>query len=129
MLPWPVWPLAGHARLGQKTVVGFMTILLLALRGSVPSSVCLDPRFCSKRTSPRFSVELPHAADDVGKQVQWGTPHQFRCKLGRRQVIVQKRTTATMERIATAADPGSAQPLREAISRGELIQVIRLLSS
>jgi hypothetical protein len=59
MVPWPVWPLAGHARLGQNTVVGFMTILLLALRGSVPRRVCLDPRLCSKRTFPLFSVELP----------------------------------------------------------------------
>lgn len=37
---WPVWPLAGHARLEQNTTVG----CLLALRGSVPRGVCLDRR-------------------------------------------------------------------------------------
>src|SRR5712691_6138534 len=42
ILPWPVWPLAGHARLWQKTVVGSMMILL-ALLGNMPREVCLDP--------------------------------------------------------------------------------------
>ena len=28
MLPWPVWPLAGHARRGQNVVAGSMPVLL-----------------------------------------------------------------------------------------------------
>src|SRR5712692_6984852 len=56
--PWPVWPLAGHARLGQHTVVGSMTVLLVVL-GSMPRGVCLDPRFLYKYTSPRLNAELP----------------------------------------------------------------------
>src|SRR5436190_21207752 len=60
ILPWPVWPLAGHARLGQNTVVGSMTILLSWLCwGACQEEVCLDPRFLCNLTPPRFSVELP----------------------------------------------------------------------
>src|SRR6266481_8605016 len=66
ILPWPVWPLAGHARLGQNTVVGSMTILLSWLCwGACQEKVCLDPRFLCNLTSPRFSVELPRT---VGAQ-------------------------------------------------------------
>jgi len=51
---------SGRARqIGAEYSRGVMTILLLALRGSVPKGVCLDPRSCYKRASPRFSVELP----------------------------------------------------------------------
>jgi hypothetical protein len=56
--PWPVWPLAGQARLGQNTVMGFITVLP-ALHGSVPRGVCLDPHVHYKCISPRFSGELP----------------------------------------------------------------------
>src|SRR5712664_442241 len=60
MLPWPIWPLAGHARLGQNTVVGSMTILLSWLCwGACQEEVCLDPRCFCNLTLPRFSVELP----------------------------------------------------------------------
>src|SRR5205814_8409699 len=60
IVPWPVWPLAGHARLGQNTVVGSMTILLSWLCwGACQEEVCLDPRFLCNLTLPRFSVELP----------------------------------------------------------------------
>src|SRR6058998_2768217 len=60
MLPWPIWPLAGHARLGQNTVVGSMTILLSWLCwGACQEEVCLDPRFLCNLTLPRLSVELP----------------------------------------------------------------------
>src|SRR6266704_2730830 len=60
ILPWPVWPLAGHARLGQNTVAGSMTILLSWLCwGACQEKVCLDPRFLCNLTPPRFSVELP----------------------------------------------------------------------
>src|SRR5262245_3117696 len=61
MLPWPVWPLAGHARLGQNTVVGSMTVLLVVL-GSMPRGVCLDPRYLYKYASPRLNAELPTTA-------------------------------------------------------------------
>src|SRR5262245_429768 len=44
ILPWPLWPLAGHARLGQNTVVGFMTILL-ALSGNMPKRSMSGPPF------------------------------------------------------------------------------------
>src|SRR6266446_10901831 len=60
MLPWPVWPLAEHARLGQNTVVGSMTVLLVVL-GSMPRGVCLDPRFLYKYASPRLNAELPRS--------------------------------------------------------------------
>src|SRR2546423_15236008 len=60
ILPWPVWPLAGHARLGQNTVVGSMTVLLSWLCwGAYQEEVCLDPRFLCNLTLPRFSAELP----------------------------------------------------------------------
>src|SRR5882762_2844961 len=60
IVPWRVWPLAGHARLGQNTVVGSMTILLSWLCwGACQEKVCLDPRFLCNLTPPRFSVELP----------------------------------------------------------------------
>src|SRR5713101_1535716 len=60
MLPWPIWPLAGHARLGQNVVVGSMTILLSWLCwGGSQEEVCLDPCFLCNLTPPRFSVELP----------------------------------------------------------------------
>src|SRR5947199_3463724 len=53
ILPWPVWPLAGHARLGQNTVVGSMTILLSWLCwGACQEEVCLDPRFLCNLTLP-----------------------------------------------------------------------------
>src|SRR5215218_3738893 len=58
ILPWAVCPLAGQFPLGQKTVVGFI-MLLLAVRGSVLRGVCLDPHFRYKCASPRFSAELP----------------------------------------------------------------------
>src|SRR6266849_6369319 len=61
MLPWPIWPLAGHARLGQNVVVGSMTILLSWLCwGASQEEVCLDPCFLCNLTPPRFSVELPN---------------------------------------------------------------------
>src|SRR2546422_8930596 len=60
MLPWPIWPLAGHARLGQNVVVGSMTILLSWLCwGASQEEGCLDPCFLCNLTPPRFSVELP----------------------------------------------------------------------
>src|SRR5205809_4549497 len=68
MLPWPIWPLAGHARLGQNVVVGSMTILLSWLCwGAYQEEVCLDPRFLRNLTPPRYSVELPRgkAASDT----------------------------------------------------------------
>src|SRR6058998_2543048 len=62
MLPWPIWPLAGHARLGQNVVVGSMTILLSWLCwGASQEEVCLDPCFLCNLTPPRFSVELPRS--------------------------------------------------------------------
>src|SRR5207248_9349187 len=62
LLPWPVWPLAGHARLGQNTVVGSMTILLSWLCwGACQEEVCLDPRFLCNLTLPRLCVELPRS--------------------------------------------------------------------
>src|SRR4029450_1007808 len=67
ILPWPVWPLAGHARLGQNTVVGSMTIRLSGLCwGAYQEEVCLDRRFLCNLTLPRFSAELPkHLAASV----------------------------------------------------------------
>src|SRR5712691_297314 len=60
IVPWRVWPLAGHARLGQNTVVGSMTILLSWLCwGACQEEVCLDPHFLCNLTPPRLSVELP----------------------------------------------------------------------
>src|SRR4029434_1271391 len=44
ILPLPVWPLAGHARLGQNTVVGSMTVLLVLL-GSIPRKSMAGPPF------------------------------------------------------------------------------------
>src|SRR6184192_1307642 len=60
IVPGRVWPLAGHARLGQNTVVGSMTILLSWLCwGACQEEVCLDPHCLCNLTLPRFSVELP----------------------------------------------------------------------
>src|SRR2546430_6693490 len=80
MLPWPIWPLAGHARLGQNVVVGSMTILLSWLCwGASQEEVCLDPCFLCNLTPPRFSVELPRGEkpsytvklDQTPTQEQW----------------------------------------------------------
>src|SRR5207247_10519287 len=66
MLPWPIWPLAGHARLGQNVVVGSMTILLSWLCwGASQEEVCLDPCFLCNLTTPRFSVELPEGGTEA----------------------------------------------------------------
>src|SRR5712691_7441115 len=63
IVPWRVWPLAGHARLGQNTVVGSMTILLSWLCwGACQEEVCLDPHFLCNLTPPRLNVELPFVA-------------------------------------------------------------------
>jgi hypothetical protein len=44
ILPWPIWPLAGHATLGQNIVVGFMKILLSwPCWGACQEGVALDP--------------------------------------------------------------------------------------
>src|SRR5213592_1517646 len=60
IVPGRVWPLAGHARLGQNTVVGSITILLAWLCwGACQEEVCLDPHFLCNLTPPRFSVEPP----------------------------------------------------------------------
>src|SRR5215218_9089866 len=60
IFPWPVCPLAGHARWGQNIVAGSMRILLSwRCWGACQEGVCLDPHFCYKCTSPRFSGELP----------------------------------------------------------------------
>src|SRR5437868_6066036 len=46
ILPWPVWPLAGHARVGQNTVVGSMMISpLLVVLGSMPRRSMSGPPF------------------------------------------------------------------------------------
>src|ERR1700758_563345 len=60
ILPWPVWPLAGQFLLGQNVVVGSMMVLL-ALCGSRPRGVYLDPHFRYKWAAPRLSAELPPA--------------------------------------------------------------------
>src|SRR2546421_9920082 len=76
MLPWPIWPLAGHARLGQNVVVGSMTILLSWLCwGASQEEVCLDPHFLCNLTPPRFSVELPRVWVDL-KHAGHGTDAQ-----------------------------------------------------
>src|SRR5437870_6069289 len=62
IVPGRVWPLAGHARLGQNTVVGSMAILLSWLCwGACQEEVCLDPHFLCNLTPPRLNVELPIA--------------------------------------------------------------------
>src|SRR5438105_11540878 len=64
IVPGRVWPLAGHARLGQNTVVGSMAILLSWLCwGACQEEVCLDPHFLCNLTPPRLNVELPIAAE------------------------------------------------------------------
>jgi hypothetical protein len=75
MLPWPVWPLAGHPRLGQNTLVGSMAVLL-ALLGNMPRGVCLASRFLYQRTLPRFSGELPTSQyrSQIAMPKQWHCP-------------------------------------------------------
>src|SRR6059058_2672274 len=68
IVPGRVWPLAGHARLGQNTVVGSMAILLSWLCwGACQEEVCLDPRFLCNLTPPRLTVELPPQLSDEQK--------------------------------------------------------------
>src|SRR2546428_10734751 len=70
MLPWPMWPLAEHARLGQNTVAGSMTILLSWLCwGACQEKVCLDPRFLCNLTLPRLSVELPRKTVALQREI------------------------------------------------------------
>src|SRR5947199_10659731 len=83
ILPWPVWPLAGDARLGQNTGVESMMILLSWLCwGACQEEVCLDPRFLCNLTLPRFSVELPNfkvpMTETVIKVDVRVQPHPFR---------------------------------------------------
>ena len=59
MLPWPVWPLAAQAKLGQNVVAGSMRVSSESRWGTYPEEVCLDPHFHGKHTIPRLSVELP----------------------------------------------------------------------
>jgi hypothetical protein len=70
----------------------------------VPLQGCLHPTHQHHLDIARQG----HAADDSGKQLDRRMRHQFRGKLDRRQIIVQKRTMATMERVTTATDTGSA---------------------
>src|SRR2546422_2680790 len=92
ILPWPVWPLAGHARLGQNTVVGSMTILLSWLCwGACQEKICLDPRFLCNLTPPRFSVELP-VSPIVNKTGQYLTIPLLRNILGQRRSALSLRT-------------------------------------
>ena len=58
---WPVWPLAGHARVGQHVVVGSMCILRVAV-GNVPRGGGLDLRLYDRDTAPRSRGEFPHRA-------------------------------------------------------------------
>src|SRR5205823_8254912 len=59
MLPWPVWPLAAQATLGQNVVAGSIRLSSESRWGTYPEEVCLDPHFHGKHTIPRLSVELP----------------------------------------------------------------------
>ena len=53
-------------------------MVLLALCGSMPRGVCLDPCFLYNFTAPRFGVELPHQeetfvkSDNEWPSYQWG---------------------------------------------------------
>jgi hypothetical protein len=55
--PAPVWPLAGHAIVGQNVVVGSMLVLRVAV-GNVPRGVGLAPQLYDKAPSPRVRGEL-----------------------------------------------------------------------
>jgi hypothetical protein len=59
--PWPVWPLVGHAIVGQNVVVGSMCIFRVAV-GNVPRGGGLDLRLSDQDTSPRSRGELPQRA-------------------------------------------------------------------
>src|SRR5467141_2781378 len=101
MLPWPIWPLAGHARLGQNTVVGSMTILLSWLCwGAYQEEVCLDPRFLCNLTLPRLSVELPDHR--LYRVEPWVKAHQR--TLSRCLVRQVKPRDLTDDRLATTLD-------------------------
>src|SRR5438874_10775602 len=72
IVPGRVWPLAGHARLGQNTVVGSMAILLSWLCwGACQEEVCLDPHFLCNLTPPRLNVELPLRERPAGAPTAW----------------------------------------------------------
>src|SRR5713101_325658 len=85
ILPWPVCPLAGHARLGQNTVVGSMTILLSWLCwGACQEEVCLDPRCPVQPHSTTVSCGATILLADQypivreGLKTILGTPGDFR---------------------------------------------------
>src|SRR4029434_8974703 len=71
ILPWPVWPLAWQYVLGQNTVVGSMTILLLAVRGNNARRSMSGPRFLYNSTAPRLGVELPRHNQPENNLVLW----------------------------------------------------------
>jgi len=45
MLPWPVWPLAGHVKLGQNVVVGSMCVSSESRWGTYQEEYAWTPIF------------------------------------------------------------------------------------
>ena len=99
MVPWPVCPLAGHARLRQNVVAGSMMMLLYWLCWrACQEGVCLDPHFHCKRTLPRFSGELP---GELAKLTWLIIFERFAWQLS----IVQRPNAAVKPRTETRPDP------------------------
>src|SRR5438067_12778252 len=80
MLPWPVWPLAAQATLGQNVVAGSIRLSSESCWGTYPEEVCLDPHFHGKHTIPRLSVELPRFARGSESRNTRANPPESGCR-------------------------------------------------
>src|SRR5712691_4033714 len=119
ILPWPVWPLAGHARLGQNTVVGSMTILLSWLCwGACQEEVCLDPRFLCNLTLPRLSVELPGHQHPRANHHFWWEAGVFLRGTGRRATRIYRDEVVVLHTLRQRHQRAAWRKLRRCLLGG-----------
>src|SRR6266568_7165322 len=77
MLPWPIWPLAWQARLGQNTVVGSTAVLLILAVKWIHRSMLGSPFASQWRPTTVRCGATHHDALDIETQ-DYSLP-RFRC--------------------------------------------------
>ena len=111
VVPWPIWPLAGH-KLGQHVVVGSMLSPVLALLGSMPRRSMSGPHFHCNCTAPRFSGELPARWSRTHGLPASREPHRWRLR-----VRIAGEGAASRARDAPACPGARASPPRTSWGR------------